>query len=225
MIFAREFSNGLDNLGVLSPDNRCFSFDERANGYGRGEGVGAIVIKPVKDAIRDGDTIRAVVRSTRSNQDGRTPGIIQPDREAQKVLIENTYLQAGLDPAATRYFEAHGTGTATGDPTEMRAIGAVFKQHRSPKDPLYVSVCILSHFWGNWLTSKLDRGSVKSNIGHQESGSGVAGLIKVILSLERGVIPPVSDNFRSINPAIDVDYFNLKVVYPQLKGYILRVTS
>lgn len=128
----------LDNLGVLSKDNRCFAFDERANGYGRGEGVGAIVIKPVKDAIRDGDTIRAVIRSTRSNQDGRTPGITQPNRESQQILIENTYRQAGLDPDTTRYFEAHGTGTPTGDPIEMRAIGAVFRAHRSPEEPLYV---------------------------------------------------------------------------------------
>lgn len=138
LIFAREFTNALDNLGVLSQDNRCFTFDERANGYGRGEGTGAIVIKPVKDAIRDGDTIRAVIRSTLSNQDGRTPAITQPNRESQQVLIEDTYRQAGLDPAITRYFEAHGTGTPTGDPIEIRAIGAVFRPHRSLEDPLYM---------------------------------------------------------------------------------------
>jgi acyl transferase domain-containing protein len=96
------------------------------------------VIKPVKDAIRDGDTIRAVIRSTLSNQDGRTPAITQPNRESQQVLIEDTYRQAGLDPAITRYFEAHGTGTPTGDPIEIRAIGAVFRPHRSLEDPLYM---------------------------------------------------------------------------------------
>jgi acyl transferase domain-containing protein len=96
------------------------------------------VIKSVKDAIRDGDTIRAVIRSSRSNQDGRTPGITMPNRESQEKLINDTYLQAGLDPALTGYFEAHGTGTPVGDPIEMRAIGAVFRPHRSPENPLYV---------------------------------------------------------------------------------------
>jgi acyl transferase domain-containing protein len=137
-MFAREFSNALDNLGVLSKDNRCFTFDERANGYGRGEGIGALVIKPVEDAIRDNDTIRAVIRATRSNQDGWTPGITMPNREAQQTLIEECYREAKLDIAVTRYFEAHGTGTPTGDPIETRAIGTLFRPHRSPEDPLYM---------------------------------------------------------------------------------------
>lgn len=128
----------MDNLGVLTKDNRCFTFDERASGYSRGEGVGALVIKPVEDAIRDGDTIRAVIRATRSNQDGWTPGITQPNRKAQKILIEDCYHQANLDPAVTKYFEAHGTGTSTGDPIETRAIGAIFQPYRSPEDPLYM---------------------------------------------------------------------------------------
>lgn len=138
LIFAREFSNSLDNLGVLSPNNRCFTFDERANGYGRGEGVGAVVIKPVQDALRDGDNIRAVIRASQSNQDGWTPGITMPNREAQQSLIESCYRQANLDPAVTRYVEAHGTGTPTGDPIETRAVGKLFRPHRSPEDPLYV---------------------------------------------------------------------------------------
>ncbi|KAJ5747735.1 uncharacterized protein N7511_009431 [Penicillium nucicola] len=193
LMFAREFTNALDNLGVLSRDNRCFTFDERANGYGRGEGIGVLIIKPVEDAIRDGHTIRAVIRATRSNQDGWTPGITHPSREAQLDLMEDCYREAGLDTAATRYFEAHGTGTPTGDPIETRAIGALFRPHRSLEDPLYV-------------------GSVKTNIGHLEGGSGIAGIIKVALSLEKGIIPPVSENFNSPNPAIDLDYLNLKVV-------------
>ncbi|CAG7934385.1 unnamed protein product [Penicillium olsonii] len=193
LMFAREFTNAMDNLGVLSDDNRCFTFDERANGYGRGEGVGALIIKPVEDAIRDGDTIRAVIRATRSNQDGWTPGITHPSRDAQLTLIEDSYREANLDTAVTRYFEAHGTGTKTGDPIETRAIGALFRPHRSSEDPLYL-------------------GSVKTNIGHLEGGSGIAGVIKVVLSLENGIIPPVSENFNSPNPAIDLEYLNLKVV-------------
>jgi acyl transferase domain-containing protein len=100
----------LDNLGLLGKDGRCFSFDHRANGYARGEGVAVVVVKPLKDALRDGDTIRAVIRSSSSNQDGKTPTITQPSREAQERLILAAHAKAGLDLGETRYFEAHGTG-------------------------------------------------------------------------------------------------------------------
>ncbi|KAL4910615.1 hypothetical protein BDW74DRAFT_184453 [Aspergillus multicolor] len=193
LILAREWSNSLDNLGFFSQDNRCFSFSDQANGYSRGEGLGALIIKPLEDAIQAGDTIRAVIRSTLSNQDGRTPGITQPSRTAQQKLIEDAYLHAELSPAATRYFEAHGTGTAVGDPTESRGIGAVFRPHRSQEEPLYL-------------------GSVKSNIGHLEGGSGIAGVIKVILSLEKGIIPPVSDYYKRLNPRIDAEHLHVQVV-------------
>jgi hypothetical protein len=107
---APEFSAGLDNLGMLSKDSRCFSFDHRANGYARGEGFGVLVIKPLHDAIKDGDTIRAVIRSSASNQDGKTPSLTMPGKEAQERLIRDTYKKAALDLRSTRYFEAHGTG-------------------------------------------------------------------------------------------------------------------
>ena len=128
----------LSNMSFLSHDSRCFSFDHRANGYARGEGVGVVVIKRLSDALRDGDTIRAVIRSTGSNQDGRTPGITQPDQDAQENLILETYQKAGLDMSCTRYFEAHGTGTAIGDPIEARALGRAFREYRSSIDPLLV---------------------------------------------------------------------------------------
>ena len=128
----------LSNMGFLSHDSRSFSFDHRANGYGRGEGAGMVVLKRLSDANRDGDTIRAVVRSTGSNQDGRTPGITQPDRNAQESLIKETYQKAGLDMGCTKYFEAHGTGTKIGDSTEASAIGRAFRKYRSANDPLYV---------------------------------------------------------------------------------------
>lgn len=130
----------LSNMAMLSPDSRCFSFDERANGYGRGEGFGVLILKRLSDALRDGDTIRAVVRSTGSNQDGHTPGITQPSKDAQETLIRETYEKAGLSMNSTRFFEAHGTGTAVGDPIEAYALGAAFRKSRSSYDPLYVYV-------------------------------------------------------------------------------------
>lgn len=101
-------------MGFLSPSSRCFSFDGRANGYARGEGFGVLVIKRVSDAIRDNDTIRAVIRSTGSNQDGRTPGVTQPSKDSQEQLIRDTYAKAMLNMRDTAFFEAHGTGTAVG---------------------------------------------------------------------------------------------------------------
>lgn len=130
----------MSNANFLSPDSRCYSFDERGNGYARGEGLAVLVLKKVTDAVRDGNTIRAVIRSTGSNEDGRTPGITQPSREAQEQLIRDTYAKANLSMASTRFFEAHGTGTPIGDPREAGAIGSAFREHRTEHDPLYVYV-------------------------------------------------------------------------------------
>ena len=145
----------LSNLTFLSQDSRCFSFDDRANGYGRGEGVSVIVLKRLSDALEDGDTIRAVLRSTGSNQDGRTPGITQPSEAAQELLIRQTYQKAKLDMGLTGYVEAHGTGTMVsrfvsnlprlvlnhiqlGDPIEANAIGEAFRGTHSEKDPIFM---------------------------------------------------------------------------------------
>jgi acyl transferase domain-containing protein len=125
-------------MGFLSPDGRCFSFDSRGNGFGRGEGVVALLIKPLSAALKDGNMIRAVLRATASNQDGRTSILTQPSSSAQESLIRHVYAKAGLDFESTRFFEAHGTGTAVGDPIEMDAIGRVFRTSRSPGEPLYV---------------------------------------------------------------------------------------
>lgn len=143
-LLSPELSLYLANLGFLSPDSRCFSFDARANGYARGEGVCALFLKPIEHAVRDGDVVRAVIRSTASNQDGRTPGLTQPSSEAQEALIRHTYAKAGLGLGETRYVEAHGTGTPTGDPIEVKAIGSVFGASRSLNDPLFVYVLVLS---------------------------------------------------------------------------------
>lgn len=138
LIYSPDMTIGLSSMSFLSPDSRCYSFDHRANGYARGEGFGVVVIKRLIDAVRDGDSIRAVIRSTCSNQDGRTQSITQPSKESQADLIQATYARAGLDLQTTRYFEAHGTGTPIGDPIEAGAIGAAFKNVRSPEQPLYM---------------------------------------------------------------------------------------
>ncbi|KAI0857200.1 polyketide synthase [Xylaria cubensis] len=182
LILSNEFSMTLDKGGVLGPDGICRSFDERGNGYGRGEGFGVIVLKRVSDCIRDGDTIRAVVRNTGSNQDGRSPGITQPTKTAQVDLIRRVYSQAGLDMSLTRFFEAHGTGTSVGDPIEASAIGEIFGPLRSIEQPLYV-------------------GALKSNVGHLEGASGVAAVIKGIYTLEQGVIP-ANTWLEKLNPKI-----------------------
>ncbi|KAI1084493.1 putative polyketide synthase [Whalleya microplaca] len=174
-----DYSTILSNMQMLSPDGRCFAFDHRANGYSRGEGVGVAVLKRLSDALRNNDPIRAIIRASGTNQDGRTPGITQPDPKAQAQLIRETYQRACLSMEHTRFFEAHGTGTAIGDPAEVGAIAECFNEHRNSSDPLYV-------------------GSVKTNIGHLEGASGIAGLIKAILVVESGIIPP-NANFESIN--------------------------
>lgn len=208
-MFSPDIITALNNQKFLSPDSRCFSFDDRANGYARGEGFGVVVLKRLSDAIEQNDTIRAVIRATGSNQDGRTPGITQPSKAAQEKLIQDTYLKAGLSLKLTRYFEAHGTGTPVGgtlyiplwsrtftltsslDPIEAGAIGAIFQKYRSPSDPLHV-------------------GSIKANIGHLEGASGIAGVIKSIIMVEKGLIPP-NAGFECVNPNIKPDAWNLKV--------------
>ncbi|KAI1742676.1 putative polyketide synthase [Xylaria scruposa] len=193
LIFSPEYFKILTNLNFLSPDGRCYSFDHRANGYARGEGIGVIILKRLSDAIRDGNTIRAVIRSTGSNEDGRTQGITQPSSDAQERLICETYRRAGLSMAHTRFFEAHGTGTPLGDQLEARAIGRAFQEHRTKSDPMYI-------------------GAIKSNIGHLEGASGIAGVIKAVLALEKGVIPP-NANFEQLNPKIEIEQYPMK--FPQ----------
>ena len=183
VILDPDYKQTLTQMQMLSTDSRSFSFDNRANGYARGEGVGTVILKPLSDAIRDNDTIRAIIRASGANHDGRTPGITQPSNKAQARLIKETYRKAGLSMRYTRFFEAHGTGTAIGDPIEAEAIIEAFAGVREVGDPLYI-------------------GAVKSNIGHLEGAAGIAGLIKTILVLETGVIPP-NANFKTVNRKID----------------------
>ena len=179
----------MTDLGMLSTDGRSRAFDAAGKGYARGEGVCAAILKRKSQAQLDGDSIRAVVRGSLTNHDGRKQGITMPSSEAQEQLIRKTYQNAGLNPVDTQYFEAHGTGTAAGDPREARAIGAVFAPNR--EEPLLV-------------------GSVKTNIGHLEGASGLAALIKTTMSLEKQQIPP-NMHFNTPNPNIPFDEWKLRV--------------
>ncbi|KAJ5339489.1 polyketide synthase [Penicillium brevicompactum] len=186
-----EMNMQLSNLQMISPDGKSKTFDEKANGYGRGEGTCFVVIKSLEKALKDNDVIRAVIRNTGSNQDGNTPGLTLPSRTMQESLIRKVYHEAGLRMDDTGYFEAHGTGTAAGDSTETRAIGETIGKSRPADQPL-------------WL------GSVKSNIGHLEGGSGLAALIKSIYVLEQGLIPP-QIWLEKVNPRILLQQWNLAI--------------
>ncbi|KAL2814138.1 hypothetical protein BJX63DRAFT_393019 [Aspergillus granulosus] len=190
-------------LKMFSKEGRSYPFDARANGYGRGEGATGVVLKPLSAAIRDGDSIRAVIRNSVLNQDGRTPGISVPSATAQKEAIIKAYRQVKLDLYAD-YVEAHGTGTKVGDPIEASAIAAALSQRRSSSRPLPI-------------------GSIKGNIGHTESAAGLAGLIKSVLMLEHGVIPP-QVNYQTTNPDIPLGEWNLRIPV-QLERQSLRRIS
>lgn len=174
---------------LFSEEGRCFSFDTRASGYGRGEGVATVVLKPLDDAIRDNDNIHSVIRHVGVNHDGRTRGIVRPNLQAQTKLIQRVYREAGLDASETHYIEAHGPGTAIGDPIEAGAIANAIAARKS---------------------SELLVGSVKSNVGHMEGASGLAGLIKTSMVLKEGKVPP-NANFQSPNKRIPLHDWNLQV--------------
>lgn len=192
LIFKPEWTIATSKGGFLSPDGRCKAFDIKANGYVRSEGIGAILLKPLSQALKAGNRVYAVIRETAANQDGRTNGITVPSKLAQKTLMDEVYRKAGISPAAVKYVEAHGTGTPTGDPIETGAIGEVFSAERTPENP-----CLI--------------GSVKSNIGHLEAASGMAGIMKAALSLHHEKIPP-NIHFETPNPNIRFDDWKLRVV-------------
>ncbi|GKT67046.1 PKSN polyketide synthase for alternapyrone biosynthesis [Colletotrichum tofieldiae] len=182
LVLSPNYVTQLSAMHMVGPDGVSHSFDARANGYARGEAVGAVVIKTLRQAMADGDTVRAVVRGTGANQDGRTAGITVPSGRAQEALIRNTYDLANLPLSDTGYFEAHGTGTRAGDPVELGALHATFGAAQGRSAPLLV-------------------GSVKTNIGHTEGAAGIAGIIKAVLALERALIPPLA-GFDNLNPSL-----------------------
>ncbi len=178
-----------DKASMLSPDGHCKTFDASANGYVRGEGCGIVILKRLSEALRDGDNIQAVIRATNVNQDGSSTGFTVPNERTQVTLIKRAMNKANMVSAEVDYVEAHGTGTPLGDPIEVEAIGETYGQNR---------------------TVPLLLGTVKSNIGHLEAAAGIAGVMKVVLSLQNELIPK-NLNFNTLNPKIDLN-FPAKVV-------------
>ncbi|WP_159397361.1 type I polyketide synthase [Sorangium cellulosum] len=196
LLLRPELTMSICKASMLSPDGKCKSFDKAANGYVRSEGAGVVLLKKLADAQRDGDPILAVIKASGVNQDGHTVGITVPSGDAQRALLRRSLDRAGIDGAEIQYAEAHGTGTAVGDPIEVGALGDVLGARRDDAAP-----CVI--------------GSVKSNIGHLESAAGVAGLIKTVMAMNHGVIPG-NLHFHEINPAIDLQALRLRVAASQL---------
>ncbi|KAM5494833.1 Type I Iterative PKS [Microsporum audouinii] len=187
LVLAPTMSTTMSDNMVLSPNGICKSFDAEADGYGRGEAINAVYVKLLDDAIRDGDPIRAVIRSTTTNCDGKTPNITTPGAETQEYLIQQAYTQAKIhDISETAFFECHGTGTVIGDTTELSAVATLFRGKG-----VYI-------------------GAVKPNIGHSEGASGLTGIIKAALALENRVIPP-NIHFNNPNPKIPFEDAKLQV--------------
>ncbi|KAI0377622.1 hypothetical protein F5Y04DRAFT_291685 [Hypomontagnella monticulosa] len=192
MLLGPEAFIGLGQLHMLSPTGKSYMWDASADGFTRGEGIAALILKPLSQALADNDHIESIVRNTGTNQDGRTRGITLPSAEAQTELIRSTYAKCGLDlttpEGRPQFFEAHGTGTPAGDPLEAEAIyHAIYPESKHPDD------------------DKLYVGSIKTVIGHLEAGSGIAGVMKATLAVQHGVIPP-NLHFKNLNPAIKPFY-------------------
>src|ERR1700683_4276556 len=190
-ILSPEVTIALSKAHMMAPDGRCKAFDSRANGFVRGEGCGVVVLKRLSDATADRDNILAVLSGSAVNQDGRSSGLTAPNGRSQENVIRAALIKAGVKPNEVDYIEAHGTGTELGDPIEAHALAGVFV-NKKRQNPLIV-------------------GSVKTNVGHLESAAGVAGLIKIILSLQHEEIPRHL-HFQQMNPHID--WKNLSVEIP-----------
>jgi acyl transferase domain-containing protein/SAM-dependent methyltransferase/acyl carrier protein len=183
LILSPEININFSKSRMLSQDGRCKTFDAAADGYGRGEGCGLLVLKRLTDAQAQGDKILAVIRGSAINQDGRSGGLTVPNGSAQQAVIRQALANAGVTPEDVGYIEAHGTGTALGDPIEAHALAAVFGPGRAADNPLVL-------------------GSAKTNLGHLEAAAGVAGVIKAVLALQNQQIPPHL-HFQKLNPHID----------------------
>ncbi|WP_416904860.1 SDR family NAD(P)-dependent oxidoreductase [Micromonospora echinospora] len=175
-----HFGMATTKMRMMAADGRCKTFDAAADGFVRGEGCGAVVLKRLSDARRDGDPVLAVIRGSAVNQDGRTNGLTAPSGLSQRQIVAQALANAGVEPAAVGAVEAHGTGTALGDPIEIEALTEVFGPATGQSPPVVL-------------------GSVKTNIGHLEAAAGIAGLIKVVLSLRHEAVP-AHLHFRTLNP-------------------------
>jgi len=196
VICAPETTLMLSRARMMAPDGRCKTFDERADGFVRGEGCGVLVLRRLSDAQAAGDRVLAVIRGSAVNQDGRSSGLTAPNGPSQEAVIRAALANAGLSAADVGYVEAHGTGTALGDPIELRALGATYGAGRSAHNALIAS-------------------SVKTNFGHLEAAAGVAGMAKAILALQRGRIPA---HLHLQTPTSHVDWSTLGVRLPSPGG-------
>ena len=192
VILAAETTVALSQAHMLAPDGRCKVFDERADGFTRAEGCGIVILKPLAQALQDGDRIHAVLRGTAVNQDGASSSLTAPHGPSQEELMHRALQDAGIPPARVGYLETHGTGTSLGDPIELRALGSVYGAARQVDDPIYV-------------------GSLKTNVGHMEAAAGVGGLIKLVLSLKHGQIPA---HLQFETPTTHVPWQALKLAVP-----------
>ena len=183
---------GFSKARMLSPTGRCRPFDAAGDGYVRSEGGAVVILQPLAQALAENNPIRAVIVGSGVNSDGRTKGLAMPNQAAQEALLRRVYRDAGIDPGEITYIEAHGTGTSVGDPIECAALGNVLGVSRTPGDRCRI-------------------GSVKSNIGHLEPASGIAGLLKVVLALHHRAIPRTV-HFQNPNPQIPFEELNLSVV-------------
>ena len=182
VVLLPEASILFSKWGMLAPDGRCKTFDASADGFTRAEGCGVVALKRLSDARAAGDRILALIRGSAVNQDGASSGLTVPNGPAQQMVIRAALARAGVEPVEVDYVEAHGTGTPLGDPIEVEALAAVMDPGRPAERPLQI-------------------GSVKTNLGHTEAASGVAGLMKVVLALQNEAIPPHL-NLKQLNPRI-----------------------
>lgn len=197
-------------LGVLSPTGGIRAFSDDADGIVRSDGAGVVVLKRLEDARRDGDNVLAVIKGSAVNSDGRSNGLTAPNPDAQVDVLRSAYADARIDPQAVDYVEAHGTGTILGDPIEATALGTVLGRQRDVAEPLLL-------------------GSAKTNFGHTEAAAGVAGVMKVVMAMREGVLPP-SLNYSGPNPYIDFDREHLEVVedpreWPEYSGRAIAGVS
>ncbi|NES81557.1 MAG: acyltransferase domain-containing protein [Moorea sp. SIO2B7] len=184
LILSPEATLSLFHAQMMAADGRCKTFDAAADGYVRGEGCGVVVLKRLSDALRDGDNIQGIIRGSAINQDGLSNGLTAPNGPAQQAVIRKALANAEVKPSQISYVETHGTGTPLGDSIEVNALKTVLMEDREANQPCWI-------------------GSVKTNIGHLEAASGIASLIKVVLSLKHGEIP-ANLNFKELNPYIKI---------------------
>ncbi|HLF25325.1 MAG TPA: SDR family NAD(P)-dependent oxidoreductase [Anaerolineae bacterium] len=208
LLLAPDNTIAFSKSRMLAPDGRCKTFDARADGFGDGEGCGVVILKRLSDALADGDRILAVIRGTAVNQDGASSGLTAPNGPSQEAVIRAALVNGGVKPDEVGYVEAHGTGTSLGDPIEVQAMGAVLREGRAADRPFLL-------------------GSVKTNVGHLEAAAGVTGLIKAVLMLHYGEVPP---HLHFETPSPFIPWNEIPAVVPQTlmpwpKEYARRIAG